>query len=132
MNQYMSILAPREASALATDERSETPEITFHFIKSNFFRVFHVDGAWGGITPSGLIEINFYSERFPIPRQIFHPILPGGRLGNEFQERRVSKEGLVREIEAGAMMDLNTAKSVRDWLNDQIKVLEERQQAKQG
>lgn len=101
-----------------------TDEVTFHYIKSNYFRVAHADGAWGGITPRGLIQINFYSERQPIAKQTFHTI-EGDRLGPEIADRRIVRDGPVREIEFGAVMDLSTAKLVREWLDDKIKVLEQ-------
>ncbi len=103
---------------------AESPqEITFHYIKSNHYRVVHADGAWGGITPRGLIQINFYSERQAIARQTVHP-LQGETLGEEIRERRQSRNGPVREIEVGAIMDLSSARSLRKWLDEKIGELE--------
>jgi len=101
------------------------PQVTFHLIKSNYFRVVHADGAWGGITPRGLIEVNFYSERQPIPRSLTHSFsLESGELGQEIKGARVSREGPVREVEVGVIMDLSCARAVRKWLDDKITALE--------
>ena len=45
-------------------------EVAFDFIKSEYFRVIHADGALGGPTPQGLVHMAFYSERPPIPRRM--------------------------------------------------------------
>ena len=112
---------------MAEPERElAVPQITFHLIKSNFFRVVHADGAWGGVTPRGFIEVNFYSERQPIPRSLTHSVnLESGTLGAEIREARVTKEGPVREVEVGVIMDLQCARSVRKWLDDKIAVVEQ-------
>ena len=79
---------------------SEMPTVVpFHYIKSNFFRVFHTDGAVGNVTPSGLIFIGFYSERGAIPQIMVHDITEAGQVGAERQDERVGKKGVVREVE---------------------------------
>jgi hypothetical protein len=36
------------------DEKAQMPStLDYHYIKSNFFRVIHVDGIVGSITPNG-------------------------------------------------------------------------------
>ena len=49
--------------------------ITIHNKISSDFREIHVDGAYGGLTPRGLINLNFYAERAPIPKssEFFSP-----------------------------------------------------------
>ena len=83
----------------------------------------HVDGAFGGITPNGHIDINLYSERNPIPTLVFHP-LTDGKLGDEIRSERVTRDGVVRELEVGAVMDVRAARGLRDWLTSQIEELE--------
>ncbi len=91
--------------------------ITFHYIKGTQFRVIHVDGAIGSLTPRGLIHAALYSERAAIPQMMVHPI-EGGQLGPATDV--VSRPGLVRELEASLMLDLNAAVSFRDWLSTRI------------
>jgi hypothetical protein len=96
--------------------------VQFHYIKSTDFRVIHVDGAIGSVTPRGLIHVALYSERLPIPRMSTHRITPDGLLGrSDTQEIR---PGVVREVEVSLMLDRSTAESLRNWLNDQISVLD--------
>ena len=101
----------------------ELPEkVKFHFIKSNHFRVVHVDGAHGGITPDGHIFAAMFNTRAPIP-QISVQRVEDNKLGGEIREERVSKDGLVREVEVGLMMNLNTAESLHRWLGEKIATL---------
>ncbi len=95
-------------------------KIRFHYIKSNLFRVVHADGVWGGITPTGGIQIAFFSERVPIPQQVEFQLSPDGRVGEEIPEGKVAREGIVREVEVDVVINLGTARLIRDWLDDKI------------
>lgn len=101
-----------------TDETPET--VPFHYIKSNDFRVLHADGAIGNVTPSGLIFVGFYSERAALPQMLVHELTETGQIGNEVQDRRVGKKGIVREIETGAIMSVETASSLIAWLQERV------------
>lgn len=98
----------------------DSQTVTFDFIKSPQFRSIHVDGAIGGITPNGHIHISLYNERPAIPRQIIQEITPDGQLGDEVVERRVSRGGVVREMDVDAYMTVETADSLRNWLTTKI------------
>ncbi len=99
---------------------SDTQKLKVNYIKSNSFRVIHVDGVLGGLTPTGDIFISVYSQRGPIPLVTVQEILESGELGPEITSERVSKQGLVREIEAGLAVDLQVAEQIRDWLSSRI------------
>ncbi len=97
----------------------EKKQITIHNIKSNGYRQVHTDGASAGLTPSGLININFYNQRNVIPKgTIFE--LDGGRLGKLIGVTEDSKTGIIREYDFGIYIDINTCKSIRNLLNDKI------------
>lgn len=95
-------------------------EITVYNKISHNFRELHVDGAYGGLTPKGLININFYAERFPIPKSIVHNLLDKTSIDSED-----SKVGLIREFEFGIYMDLNVAKQISDFLLNKISEFEQ-------
>ena len=99
----------------------DTPiTVPFHYIKSNQFRVLHADGAIGSLTPSGLIYVGFYSERAAMPQMQVHEITESGQIGPEHPEERVSKKGIVREIEVGTIMSAETAAFLVSWLQERI------------
>lgn len=97
------------------------PEIELHYLKANSYRSFHVDGVFGGITPRGNIYMELFLERSPTPKKTIHKLNDDGLLGKEVS--REGKTGLIREIEAGLVLDLATAEIVNDWLAKKIKML---------
>jgi hypothetical protein len=99
-----------------------TTPVAFNYIKSNSFRVIHVDGAIGSITPRGLIHASLYSERMPIPRLMVHPVGADGNLLPPVQQE--IRPGVVREVEVSLILDRNSAESLRDWLGQQIAELD--------
>ena len=100
---------------------SEDGTIDFHNIKGDGFRTIHVDGAFGGVTPRGdHINMTVFSERWPVPTQITHKIDQAGTLGEELTERRATRRGIVRELEANLVFDIETAKRLAQWLMGKI------------
>ncbi len=93
-----------------------------HFIKSNYFRVIHVDGAYGGVTPTLDIHMAVYNERAPIPDLIVNKVSSETGLGDEI--RREMKKGIVREVEVGLIMSASVAKSVIAWLQEKVDTIE--------
>lgn len=112
--------ANSESKSGQHEERTERPkQLTFHFIKSNAFRVLHIDGAFGGVGPTAdSIHMAIFSHRQPIPVQVAYAINEDGKLGDEID--RVVREGLVREVEADLVMSVDTAATIRDWLDERI------------
>ena len=96
-----------------------SPRVNFDYIKSQHFRVIHMDGAIGGLTPNGHIHMSLYSERPAIPRRIVHS-LEGNRLGDEIQSERITRDAIVREMDVDVQMTINAAIALRDWLDRQI------------
>ncbi len=109
-------------------EESPPERIEFHYIKGSAFRVVHADGVWGGPTSRGYITMAFYSERSPIPQSLVHEVTEG-KLGPEVE--RVTKKGVVREVDVEVMIDLDLAKSFQRWLTEKIEALEQLQSQKQ-
>jgi hypothetical protein len=97
--------------------------VPFHYIKSNEFRVLHADGAIGNVTPSGLLFLGFYSERAALPQMMVHEVTEDGQVGIERLDERVGKKGIVREIEVGAILSVETAVSLVAWLQERIELI---------
>jgi hypothetical protein len=96
--------------------------VKFHYVKSNLFRVIHVDGALGGITPGREIFVSLFSERAALPKMIEIAVSPEGALGEEIE--REGKEGLVREMDVGIVLNVNAARQLIKFFQNQVKVLE--------
>ena len=97
--------------------------VKFHYIKGHLFRVIHVDGAIGGITPQRQIFVSLFSERAALPTMIEFEVSPEGELGEEI--KREGREGLVREMDVGVVLSVESARDLADLLQRQLQVLEE-------
>lgn len=91
-------------------------EINFDYIKANSFRVIHVDGAIGGLTPSRLVHAALYSERSAIPQRIVHEVAPDGTLGARIDAQTLARTGIVREVEIDVIMSPEVAHNLGLWL----------------
>jgi len=102
--------------------KPDQQELIFNYCKSQFFRVIHADGAWGGVSPRGDIHISLYNERIAIPDKSRLLISESGTAlrPEEFE----STSAIVREVEVDVIVDLATAIQLREWLNNKIKALE--------
>ena len=113
-------------------EKSENDQVAFDYIKSNHFRVAHVDGVIGSSTPSGLIHIACYSERPAIPRRMVFHVAQDKVLGDEVADLRESKDSIVRELEIDLLVSITVAVSLRDWLDNQILSIEKMRKDVEG
>lgn len=96
-------------------------KVTFEYKRSPQFRNVHADGAWGAITPHGLINMNLYCEYRSAPEQSEQDILQDGSLGIE---RRTQKRTISREIETGVFLSPEVASALVDWLKAKLDDLE--------
>lgn len=103
------------------EESQDHTKVKFDYIKSQYFRVIHVDGAVGSVTPAGTLHFALYNERPAIPRQITHLLKADGSLGERLDEETVSRDAFVREMEVDVILTVDVAESLRNWLEDKIK-----------
>ena len=59
--------------------------------------------------------MSLFCERQPIPRQIAHKF-DGLELGPEILSERLSRDAIIRSVDATLIMDLNTAEAMYSWL----------------
>jgi len=98
-------------------------KVRFHHIKGNLFRVIHADGAVGGITPTGEIFFSLFNQRMPIPKLIVQGFTETGELGPEIMGEREIRDGIIREVEVGVIMNPTVAKQLRDWLDQNLQLI---------
>ena len=98
---------------------TQPAQLTFHYLKSSQFRVVHMDGALGSLTPRGLIHCCVYSERPSIPLAQTFNVGSDGQLTGD--PETATRGGLVRELEVDLMLSLEAASELRDWLTRMLK-----------
>src|SRR5579864_2737365 len=106
---------------MTAQDKPSMRRILYVYRDSPAFRTVHASGAYGGITPSGDIFAAIYSERTEVPLSSYIDIDSTGKPGEEVAN--VSK-AVVREVEVGVLLDLQTAKAFQVWLNNNIATLE--------
>jgi hypothetical protein len=92
--------------------------IEIHYITTPNYRIYNVSGTFGGITPRGKIYLEIFTERNPLPQQETYEIT-NGKLGNQPLDKQ-TKTGIVRDVEACLIMDIEDAVSIHNWLGDKI------------
>jgi hypothetical protein len=102
----------------------KSKKITFKYVHPEGLRDLYVNGLWGGVTPRGEIYAHFYSERHPIPKKAIHEISEDGSLNPTVEIE--SGGDAVRLIQASICMDMQTAIAFRDWLTNQIDIVDKR------
>jgi hypothetical protein len=98
-------------------------DVEFHYRKSAHFRVIFAEGAYGSVTPRGLVHFALYNERAPLPRRTTMTVRNGEASPETVAE---SLKGMVREVEADVVMELSTAIVFHDWLGARIAELRSR------
>lgn len=112
---------------------SEKREINFHYVFPEDYNPVYCTGAYGGISPQGDIVANFYLERMPIPKSITHELNDDGSLGEIVQtDPSDLRKKVVRYVSAGIILNEANARSICDWLNQQLDELEARRQVLQA
>lgn len=102
-------------------EKATPKSVSIDFVKNSRFRVIHVDGVWGGLSPRGeWVHMHVWNERHPIPKRIVVNVVDK-RLGDEVSSEREVRSDFVREVDAGLVMRLDTALGVYKWLRLRLK-----------
>jgi hypothetical protein len=104
-------------------KKSKVPpkSVEVHYIKTGSYRSYHADGVFGGFTPSGKLYMELFIQRSPTPQIINYEVTQEG-MGKELS--RTGKKGLIRQIEAGFVMDMEIAKVIRDWIDEKMHAYE--------
>ena len=107
------------------DKPQPKQEIVFSYQKSPNSKNYHIDGIHGGLTARGLLNVNFFVEKHPLPSKETRIIGPKGlEPSNEPQGTPATME-IIREIEGCLIMDYNVMKATRDWLTTKIQDFED-------
>jgi hypothetical protein len=104
-------------------ETKPPSSIKLYHEKGSLFRVIHVDGAIGGLTPAREIFMSLFNQRAPIPKVIEQAITTEGQLGAELG--REGKSGIFRELEIGVVLTPATARQIAAWLIQQATIAEQ-------
>lgn len=98
--------------------RMEKKTVIIKYVKSHDFKTSLATGVYGGLTSNGMINANFFTDRVIIPT---HQSLEIDEEGKQQGSPKDIKDGdFVREVQFGALMDINSAKVIVAWLDSKI------------
>lgn len=105
----------------------KTATLQFHYIKGPLYREVACHGLVGGVTPNQRIWLAMYTERGSIPRTVeFEVEADEGAEKVQFEEGQAkpsridTRMGIVRHIEFGTYLDIETAERIHKWLGDRL------------
>lgn len=106
----------------------EPKQIKFKYIFADDYNPIYVNGAHGGLNSQGEIIAHFYLERVGLPNYQTAEITPEGKLGSVIDsDPQDLNQSYIRFVRNGVIMNLQTAKSIHQWLGDHIANLEKLQ-----
>lgn len=113
----------------SSSEDSEKMRVSFDYEKGNLYRVIHMDGAHGGVSPSGdMILMSVFNERRPIPQREEYDVTKDGRKTK--LPSKIRPTDIYREVEATLVMNEECARALRAWLTRNLAQLEKMKKIK--
>lgn len=108
-------------------------QINFKYKFDKNYNPIYINGAYGGIGPRGEIIANFYFERHPLPNCEKYDINEdGNRLEHSSTEPEGHEDNIIRFVETGVIMNIDSAKRVYEWLGKHIENLESKLNGNDG
>ena len=104
-------------------------QVRFHYLKSPHYRTVLAEGVIGGPTPHGRIQMTVFSEHLAIPQQTVSKLKSDGTLGEELKQERVSREGVVRDLETTLIFNEEVGDQLIEWLQRNLKELRKAKKA---
>jgi len=87
--------------------------IRFKYVFAEDYNPKYVNGAYGGVSPSGEIVVNFYFERHPLPKFDTCQLPSDGQIGDLTMRDLEDLNNLViRYIQNGVVISLDHAKEI--------------------
>jgi hypothetical protein len=103
--------------------------IRYEYAQNPETRIQYAHGVWGGINPQGEIELNFYTESDKLPSYSECIIAPDGSFGHEMLPQDNAAKIVTRCINTKLLLSYHTARSVLEWLQDKVELLENEEES---
>ena len=104
--------------------KTKKPQINFKYQKSANYQTCRIDGLFGGVLPNTRIWADVFIEKGIVPEAVIYDVDDKGSLVETKRTPDDKTNYIIRELQAGFVLDLPTAKIVRDWLSGRIQEVE--------
>jgi hypothetical protein len=105
------------------DVNSPSQDLRIAMEQDSNYQEIYAEGAFGGITPSGMVHFRLYCDQGPIPTVIHHEINLNGTLGPELVNLREAPDGIARVFKAGITMTPKAAEALARWLDEKVMLI---------
>lgn len=107
-------------------DKNVVNELNASYVYEPNHEIRYISGAYGGFNGNGDFIVNFYFERTELPRDFKIKVGENNSGVDIYQKLKV-----IREVKAGVSMNINVAKQILKWLDDNIKVYEQQHDSNQ-
>jgi len=98
------------------------PTVRILYSRGPEYRLFPATGVYGGPTPTGEIQMEFFIDHLTIPQEITFAVNPDGKLGEEVK-REPPERTITRQLQIAVLMAADDAEEFARWLADKIEVI---------
>jgi hypothetical protein len=92
--------------------------IKVKYIKTEDFKTVFSTGIYGGVGSNGLINMTFFVDTPAMP--LFETANIDDQNKTVGERKSENDADIVREVQFGTMLDLNSAKQIYEWLGKKI------------
>lgn len=94
-------------------------KVKFIHNRPDDYKIYPVNGVWGGMTPRGDLICHFFVEQQAIPEELVHKLEEDGSLGPPVEEPR-KKPIVIRDFQAGILLNREQAISFANWILEKV------------
>lgn len=98
---------------------SEGQTVKFIYSKHEDYKLYYINGAYGGLTPRGDLICNFFFEYKELPKDEEH-VVEGDKLVPKPKKIDSGPHEVVRDIKTGVIMTPGQAENFANWLNEKV------------
>ena len=103
---------------MANETKKIPSEVEFFFELDKDYRIIASNGVWGGLTPRGQLQLDFFVEKLAIPDSIKNAISEDGRIGKELSRSPMKR--VVRRLQVGILLSIGEARDLIEFMNRKI------------
>jgi hypothetical protein len=104
-------------------EEKKPKKVRFVYHKLEDYKVYPVNGLYGGVSSRGEFIGHFFLEHHEIPKEEIQSIKEDGSLG-EVEAKPSVEVKIDRDLQVGIMVNCEQAVNIANWILDRVKQFE--------
>ena len=98
-------------------------KIKFIHNKPQDYRIYPVNGVWGGVSGRGDLICNFFVEHHEVPKEEVFSIEEDGSL-RDINKKPKEEARAIRDLQVGILVNREQAVSIANWMLEKVKEFE--------